>query len=448
MLTASTEEDTVGRRDSYPYTIDQQGHTNQFSTTYHLPTNGNVPLFKSSPLDKEEQEDYDYGPTDLPETYPQSLHVPTQPSSSSKVISVIRDSDRPERVSPFQSFDRGSKLELVERYGVHDHAAEEEGTETTQSTGRPHMHEDTTTAWQHSQSQTSVQNVSFEDKGPSTHIENPSHTHTSLDSTILPLNQGLEKGEKHSKYPHMISEGVVRNSVTMAHHQEESDSVRPTGSNSQINVSHQVGAESQSDQQSQSESSHKGLQYTVPGSEEELEENNMEEEQEEEIVTFQSITESEGKDVPYKIKSAQQEISGKDSESSDLNSSYQKTTAEPSTTSPRKVEYHTTPMVPFIATATTMITTTTTQLPVKVKLDESQFNRKPGQRLFNLHGKDRQDVEEDVMEEEEERKHRPVLLIKPDGGKWKDAQFKSSFHIIHMQVCFMFEVKITVFYSV
>lgn len=416
MLAASTEEDTASRRDSYPYTLDQQGHTDQFSTTYHLPPNGNVPLFKSSPLDKEEQEDYDYGPTDFPETYPQSLLVPTQRSHSSKVISVVRGSDRPERVSAFQSFDRGSKLELVERYGVHDHAAEEEVTETPQSTVVPHMHEDTTTAWQHTQ--TSVQNVSFDEKSPWTDLENPLHAHTSLDSPTSPLNQGLEKGEKHSKYPHMISETVVNNSVTMAHHQNASDSVRPRGSNSQIDVSHQVGgAESQSSQQSQSESnSHKGLQYTVaPGSEEEVDENIMEEEQEEEIVTFQSVTESEGKDVPYKIKSAQQERRDKESESSDPNSSYQKTTPEPSTSSPREVEYHTTPTVPFIATATTA--TTTSQLPVKVKLDESQPSRKPGQRLFNLHSKDTQEVEEEVIEKEEERKDRPVLLIKPDGGE-------------------------------
>lgn len=400
MLATSTEEVTASRRNNYPYTLDQQGHTNQFSTTYHLPPNGNVPLFKSLPLDKEEQDDYDYSPTDFPETYPQSLLVPTQPSPFSKIISVIRGPNRPERVSPFQSFDKGSKLELVERYGVHDHVAEEEVTDTPQSTVGPQTHEDTTTAWQHLQSQT----VSFGDKSAWTDLEDPAHAHTSL-------TQGLEKVEKHSKYPHMISERV-HTPVTTARHDNASDSVTPTGSNSQINVSHRVaGAESQSEF-----NSHRGTQYTVsPGIEEEVDENDTEEEQDEEIVTYRSVTESEGNDASYKMESAQQERNNEESESGDPNSSYEQTVSEPSTSSPTQAGYHTTSLVPLTATATmTTSTTTTTQLPVKVKPDESRFSRKPGQRLFNLHSKDTQDVEEEVMEKEEER---PVLLVTPDGGE-------------------------------
>uniref|UniRef100_A0A3Q1CF53 Fibulin 2 n=1 Tax=Amphiprion ocellaris TaxID=80972 RepID=A0A3Q1CF53_AMPOC len=77
MLAAPTEENIANGRDSYPYKFDQQGSMDQFSTPYHLPPNGNLPLFKLSPLDKEEPEDYDYGPTDFPETYPQSLVFPT-----------------------------------------------------------------------------------------------------------------------------------------------------------------------------------------------------------------------------------------------------------------------------------------------------------------------------------------------------------------------------------
>uniref|UniRef100_A0A3B5BEU7 Fibulin 2 n=1 Tax=Stegastes partitus TaxID=144197 RepID=A0A3B5BEU7_9TELE len=83
MLAAPTGENTAIGPDSYPYRFDQQGHMDQFSTPYHPPPNGNLPLFKLSPLDKEEPEDYDYGPTDFPETYPQSLIFPTQSSSSS-----------------------------------------------------------------------------------------------------------------------------------------------------------------------------------------------------------------------------------------------------------------------------------------------------------------------------------------------------------------------------
>uniref|UniRef100_A0A669BAY6 Fibulin 2 n=1 Tax=Oreochromis niloticus TaxID=8128 RepID=A0A669BAY6_ORENI len=105
MLAAPTEDNTVIRHDNFPYRFDQQGHTDQYATPYHLP-NGNLPLFKLSPLDKEEPEDYDYGPTDFPETYPQSLLFPT-PSSSSfkKVLSVSQGSVKPDRISSLQSFD-------------------------------------------------------------------------------------------------------------------------------------------------------------------------------------------------------------------------------------------------------------------------------------------------------------------------------------------------------
>uniref|UniRef100_A0A3P8R8R8 Fibulin 2 n=1 Tax=Astatotilapia calliptera TaxID=8154 RepID=A0A3P8R8R8_ASTCA len=103
MLAAPTEDNTVIRHDNFPYRFDQQGHTDQFATPYHLP-NGNLPLFKLSPLDKEKPEDYDYGPTDFPETYPQSLLFPT-PSSSSfkKVLSVSQGSVKPDRISSLQT---------------------------------------------------------------------------------------------------------------------------------------------------------------------------------------------------------------------------------------------------------------------------------------------------------------------------------------------------------
>ncbi|CAB1457274.1 unnamed protein product, partial [Pleuronectes platessa] len=159
MLAETTEEDTGSRRDVHPYKYDQQGHTDQLSTPYHLLPNGNLPLFKPSTFGKEEPEDYDYGPTDLPETYPQSLAFPTQLFSSDKVIPMSEGSDTPERPSFIPSFDRPNKLELRERYGVHDHPAyKEEVTDDhlgePQSTVRPHMYEDTTTSWQPSQGQT------------------------------------------------------------------------------------------------------------------------------------------------------------------------------------------------------------------------------------------------------------------------------------------------------
>lgn len=392
MLAASTEEDTVVRHG--PYTLDQQDHNNQFPTMYHLSPNVNVPLLKSPSLDNEDQEDYIYGATDFPETYPQSPLFPTQSSSSRKVISVFRGSDRPEQVQ--------------------DHPADKHGvTENPQSTVRPHIYEDTTTL--QSQSLTGERSVSFGDQSPWTYSENPLHAHRSLGSATLPLNQGLGY-EKHTKYPHVNSESAVHHSVTLAHPQNASDSVLSRESNSQIHVSHKVeGAEGQPYQQSQSEpNSHKRLQGTVvPDSEEEVDADTIEGGgRKEKIVTFQTVTEFEGKDVPYKIKSAQQEKRDKQSESSNPYSSYQKTT--PSTSSPRGLEYHTTPVVPFTETATT------TPPPVRVNINDSKPSRKPSEMLFNLHNKDTEEVEEEVMEKEEDNDH-PVLHMKPDGGESQHA---------------------------
>ncbi|XP_023280510.1 fibulin-2-like [Seriola lalandi dorsalis] len=437
----ATKEDTV-RRPGYPNMFDQQGNTDQFSTPYHPLPNGNLPLFKS-PLDKE-PEDYDYGPTDLPEKYPQSLVLPTQSFSSNKVISVSGGSDRSDRTSALQSFDRHGKLELREHYGVHDHPTDkEEVTENPpgeeQSTARPHMHEDTTTSWQSSQGLTSPQSVSFSDLSRQTDLENPLHAHRSLGADIFTVNQGLQ-GETHSEYPHMSSESVVhhqRSSETQTHHQNASDSVTPRGSSSRIDVSHPVrGTESNVNQERQSDTvnfptytqrspesvihpqassnGQKELQGTVtPDGEEGVdaeemeEEEKEEEEEEEEMVTFPSVIEPEEEDVSFKIKT-------EGTESSDPTSSYKKTTPEPGTSSPTGPDFHTTPMVHFI-------TTTSTQLPVRVKMDESQPSRKPGQRLVKPHSEDREGVKERVTEEEEE-KDRSILLIKPDEGPGVSAE--------------------------
>ncbi|XP_067444511.1 fibulin-2 isoform X2 [Thunnus thynnus] len=433
MLAAPTDV-MANSRDSYPYRFDKLGHMDPFSTTYHLPPNGNLPLFKSPPSDKEEP-DYDYGPTDFPETYPQSLVFPTQSSSLSRGIAVSRGSDRPDRTSAFQSFDRRSKLELREQYGVRDHPAEkEEVTESPlrveRSTVRPHMHEDATTSWQHSQVLTSVQSVSFGDLSTQTDLENPLDAHKSLGTVIFPLTHDLDS-EKHPEYPHMSSETAIdhqRSSETKTHQQNASDIVTVRGSEIQISVSPPArGTESQINQQRPSdrvnfplymlrsqetpihpEASSNGqiqLQGTVtPHDEEGLDEEKMEEE---EIVTLQNVTGPEEGDVPYNIESAQQERGHEESDSSIPAGSYETTTPEPSTSSPRWPEYSSTPMVHFI---------TTTQPPVRVRLHESKPSRKPGQSLVNLHSENQEEVKEEVTEKEEERKDRPVVLDKPDGS--------------------------------
>ncbi|XP_035488307.1 fibulin-2 isoform X1 [Scophthalmus maximus] len=438
MLAAPTEEDTTGRHED-SYKFDQQGHTDQFSTPYHLLPNGNLPLFKSPLFDKEQPEDYDYGPTDLPQPYLQSLVFPSQSSSSSsdKAISVSGGSDTPERTLASQSFDRQSKLELREQYGVHDHPADEvEVTENPQreqqSTVRPHMHEDATISWQPSQGLTSAQSVSLSDQSPQTHSNNPMHTDRSLEGVIFPLKQGLG-GVKEPDDPHISSESLVHNqrsSGTKTHHQNPLDSAMPKGSNSHINVSHPArGTESQTNQQKQSDrvsfpmytltgpesptppQASSNEQKELQGTDESATEEVFDAGEMEETVTFQRVAESEGKDVPYKTKSAQEEKSHEESEGSDPTSSYEKTTPEPSTISPRGPKYHTTPMVRFP-------TTTTTQLSVKVNVQEGQPSREPGPRLFDLHSEDR----EEVTEKEEGERERPVSLNKPDEGPGVSAE--------------------------
>ncbi|CAK6972639.1 fibulin-2 [Scomber scombrus] len=450
MLAAPTEDFTANGRDIYPYGFDKLGQMDPFSKTYDLPPNGNLPLFKPSQIDKDESEDYDYGPTDFPETYPQSLVFPTQSSPFNRGFAVSRDSVRPDRTSAFQSFDRRSKLELREQYGVRDHPAEiEEVTESPlreeHSTVQPHMQEDATTSSQHSQGLTSVQSVSFGDLSTQTDLENPLHAHTSLGTAIFPLTHDLGS-EIPPEFPHISSETAVhheRSSKTKTHHQNASDSVTVRGSEIQINVSPPVpGTENQINQQRPSDrvnfplytlrsqetpihpeaSSNGQIQlqgtftpYDEDGAdvekeeEEEMEEvEAMEEEEkmeEEDIVTLDNVTRPEEGDAVYDVESEQQERSQEESESSDPADSYETTTTKPSTSSPTWPEYSTTPTAYF---------TTTTQPPVRVRLHESQPSRKPDQRLVNLHSEDQEEVPEEVTKKEGENEDRPVFLDNPD----------------------------------
>ncbi|XP_028261730.1 fibulin-2, partial [Parambassis ranga] len=405
MLAAPTEENTASRPDSYPYRFDS---ADQFSSPYHLSTNGNLPLFKP--------EDYDYGPTDFPETYQQSV-LPTQSSSSTKGASVSRGSAR---TSGLQSSGRQDKLELRERYGVHEHPANmEKATESLQSTVRPHMH--ATTSWQPPQDLTSTKSVLLDDQ---TELENPLNAHKSLGRFILPLNQVIVS-EKHPEYQHVTFESTIHYQVATdaeTHPQKTSDSV----THSEGNISHPVeGTEAHTSQEGGSDTdsfplymprspetpilpqgSMRGHEQELhtPDDEEMLHEDDIKEEKEEEIMTFQSVTGPEDNDVPYKIKLRQQERGQEDSEGSFPTSTYEKTTPEPST----RHEYQTTPMTHVITT------TPTTQPPLRVKVDESQPSRKTGQH-HSEEGK------EEVTKTEEERKHHPAL-VKPDGGPGVSAE--------------------------
>ncbi|XP_058487669.1 fibulin-2 isoform X2 [Solea solea] len=405
MLAVPTVEDTV----SSHYKFDHQDRTDQFSTPYHILPNGNLPLFKPSSFDKDESDDYDYDPT--PESYPKTLAFPTRSPPFRKVTSVSGGSATPGRNPATLSLERQSKFELRERYGVHDHPADEEDvTEPPrteqQSTVRSHMHEDTTTSWQASQGLTSAQRVSVSDQSPQTDLENPIHAQRSLGSVIFPLNQGLESENP----PHESSERespvhIQRSLQHKTHDKNALDSVLPRGSNGHINVSHPVrSTESPKVSLSlhtlespetpvlsrSSSNDHIELEGTVqPDSEGGVDAEEMEEE-EKELVTLLSVTEQKSYVEPENI---------------DPTSSNTKTTPEFSTISPRRPEENTTPMVHFLMT-------TTSQIPVKAVLDEAEPSREP--HLFNLHSEDKEEVKDEVMEEE--KTHQPVSPNQPNEG--------------------------------
>lgn len=410
VLGAPTETDNKGN--GYPYRLYQQERMDH-STPF-----GSLPLFKVPPLDKEEPEDYEYGPTDFPETYPKSLLFPTQASTSNKVTSLSQGSDRS---SSLQSTDRRNKLELREQYGVHGRHTDTEGvTESPlrveQSTVWPHTHKDATPSWQSSHGVRNVQSVPGH--------TNPLHVLKGSDHIKFPLTQGLET-EKLPVYPHRILESAVhhqRGSQSEIHHQNASDSVIPRGSVNQISVSHHVrGTDSAANQQRESDSvtfplymqrspegtvhphgsSHaqKELHGTAAPEYEEWVDEGEKDAEEEDLVTLHRVTGPEERDVPYRIKSAQQEENHEESKSS----SYEMTTL-PGTSSPRRPEDLTTPTVQFIAT--------TTHPALKFTQDEREPSRQPAEGLFDLHSED----QKEVMEEEEEKKDHPVLLVKPEGG--------------------------------
>lgn len=414
VLAAPTEKD---KGNGYPHRLDQRERMDH-STPF-----GSLPLFKVSPLDKEEPEDYEYGPTDFPETNPQSLLFPTQSSTSNKVIPLSHGSDRS---SSLQSFDGRNKLELREQYGVHDRPTDtEEATESPlraeQSTVRPHTSKDTTPSWQSSHGVRNVQSVPEN--------TNPLHALKSLVSVEFPINQGLEN-EKLPGYPHRILESGVhhqRGSQSETHHQSVSDSVTPRGSVNQISVSHHMnGTDTAANQQRESGSvtfplyiqsspegtthphgnSHAQKELHGPAASE-YEEwvDDGEKEAEEDIETLHRVTGPEESDVPYQIKSPQQKENHEESKSSDSSSSYETTTLT-GTSSPRRPEYLTTPTVHFIAT-----TTSTTHPALKFIQDEREPSRQPAEGPFNPHSKDQKDVME-----EEEKKDQPGLLVTPEGG--------------------------------
>ncbi|KAK5873105.1 hypothetical protein PBY51_013749 [Eleginops maclovinus] len=389
----SPDQDAPSRHTGYPDKFDGRGRTDQFSTPRQLPPNGNLPLFKTPPLDgvlplmKEESDDYDYNPTDFPEPYPLSLAFPTQ--SSSSIISVSGGSDR---TSAFKSFDRQNKLELRERHKVQEEVTESPVREQ-QRTIKPHTLKDPTTSWQLSPGLTEPQRFSVSVVPTQTELENPLHAFESSEGVIFPLIRSLGS-EKH---PDMSPETAVNHQGSYETNQSASE-----GSKSQINPTVR-GTDSQTNEQiqehdplyvqSSQESPISNAPTELEGTEAPESEEGMDEE-EDEPETFYSVTGPEGLDVPYQINTTPQEVIHEESEARDPTSSYEKITTKPTTSAPTTPE--------FLTIQTTHIMSTT-RPALRVKLQESEPGRKPFQRQVNLHSDDREEVRE-----EEERIDRPL----------------------------------------
>ena len=284
-------------------------------------------------------------------------------------------------------------------------------------TDSPHF--EPTISWQLSQGLTSIQSVSFSDLSPPTDLEKQVDAHRSLERVEFPINQSLPS-EFPLEYPDVNFKSAVqhqRDGEKEAHLQNASESVMHRGPVSQMR-----GTETLPNQEEESErvefprymlrnvetpvhsqsSTNDSKKLHGPDDRKLLNENQLEEEKEEQKVTFQSFTGPEGKDVPYMSKSEQLERIHEDSEISNPTSSYENIPSDPSSASTKMLEYQKSPLPNFI--------TTTTQLPLRLILDE-------GLPMGNLpHITGREKVKSEEKKEEEEGSHPPVSHVKPEGG--------------------------------
>ncbi|XP_036007896.1 fibulin-2 isoform X2 [Fundulus heteroclitus] len=225
MLTFLTGGGTSNGRDGYPTSFDQ------IPSSYHHPSGGNLPLFRTSPYDNDSDE-YDYNPSDFSETYPDLFVQPTQSSLSSNRVAST-GSERSDRTSSLLSLNIQEKMELREPYRVHHHLADNKkvtdfASAVEQNTARSTV--TATTSWQgllHTQTPSSRSVNSYAE------LENPLYVHRSLGSDAFPVNNPKSpEGNSESTLPHQ------RSSTTEVYHPNTLDGVTPKGSNSQINKTH------------------------------------------------------------------------------------------------------------------------------------------------------------------------------------------------------------------
>ncbi|KAK7119352.1 hypothetical protein R3I94_021252 [Phoxinus phoxinus] len=116
MLTTTTEESTPERhyRDPIQHIFNQQGSRGPFNKHIPLHSDSNRPFklrMRHADEKEEDEEDYDYPPTDSIASSLRDFAAPTE----SSIISVSRS----ENFTPRQGVQRGAKQELREMFGIH-----------------------------------------------------------------------------------------------------------------------------------------------------------------------------------------------------------------------------------------------------------------------------------------------------------------------------------------
>lgn len=288
MLTGPPLDESEIHLNNYPYMFDQQPPKPD-----HPVPEGNVPLFKAPAMDNEDLEDYDYGPTDFPDTYSHSLAFATESPSLSKVNNLV-----------LQNRDKTNKLELKEHYGVHNYPLDtSRPTESPAYTGDitvpPQGFKDVTSSWKLSNNPAIADLADF---------KYPLNAHKHFGSFVLPLQTDLDSDQK-------LDEPHFDNTVQLQQSSESQDLLSNSLGN-QINIS-----------QSQDNANHllneqNTLQYTLKSTLQSTEvtptsEGLIEEEYDEgeDIVPLLNSSGYQDYNVPYNIKPVTQDNSHLESES-------------------------------------------------------------------------------------------------------------------------------------
>lgn len=306
-----------------PYMFDQQ-----FPTPDHPPPEGNLPLFKAPAIDNEDLEDYDYGPTDFPDTFPHSLAFATESGSFNKVNNVV-----------LQNGAQTNKLELKEHYEVHNYPTETVGpTESPsyseESTVLPQDYEDVTTSWK------PLKNPAIADLAD---FKYPLNANKHFDSFVLPLKTDLNSDK--------LEESPLDNSVHLQEISKSRDSL--VGS-----LGNQINTSQNQDNRYHILKGQNPLQYTLKSLLQNTEvtptsdpEGPFEEEyydEGEDVVSLQNSTGYQDYNLPYNVKPVKQDNSHIENESKNVTPTYKESTPQFTTTYQTTPAYMTTTSKPVL----------------------------------------------------------------------------------------------------